>query len=28
LATVDAICKAQGIETTLGVLPAAQELGA
>ncbi|OYU32473.1 MAG: peptidase S58 [Comamonadaceae bacterium PBBC2] len=28
LATVDAICQARGITTTLGVLPAAQELGA
>jgi L-aminopeptidase/D-esterase-like protein len=27
LATVDAICQARGIETTLGNLPAAQELG-
>ena len=26
LATLDAICQARGIETTLGVLPAAQEL--
>jgi len=28
LATVNAICQAQGIATTLGVLPAAKELGA